>query len=171
MATAAAAALAAHAAPSEQDLAALRTRIESLQRELDGKEAERREARDALRDSERAISNANRTLGALQSEGRQLQMEIARLAERRKLLERALAERQAAVERVLLARQGLAAPDALRGRIMSLYTLLSGGVFPLGAFFVGAVSEAAGVSRAFALNGALGLAALLLLVARRPRRQ
>jgi predicted MFS family arabinose efflux permease len=64
----------------------------------------------------------------------------------------------------------LAAPDALRGRIMSLYTLLSGGIFPLGAFFVGAVSEAAGVSRAFALNGALGLAALLLLVARRPRR-
>jgi predicted MFS family arabinose efflux permease len=63
----------------------------------------------------------------------------------------------------------LAAPDALRGRIMSLYTLLSGGIFPLGAFFVGAVSEAAGVSRAFALNGALGLAALLLLVARRPR--
>ena len=65
----------------------------------------------------------------------------------------------------------LAAPDAMRGRIMSLYTLLSGGIFPLGAFFVGAVSEAAGVSRAFALNGALGLAALLLMVARRPRRQ
>jgi predicted MFS family arabinose efflux permease len=65
----------------------------------------------------------------------------------------------------------LAAPDALRGRIMSLYTLLSGGIFPIGAFFVGAVSEAAGVSRAFALNGALGLAALLLLMAtRRPRR-
>jgi len=63
----------------------------------------------------------------------------------------------------------LAAPDALRGRIMSLYTLLSGGIFPLGAFVVGAVSEAAGVSRAFALNGALGLAALLLMVARRPR--
>jgi predicted MFS family arabinose efflux permease len=64
----------------------------------------------------------------------------------------------------------LAAPDALRGRIMSLYTLLSGGIFPLGAFFVGAVSEAAGVSLAFALNGALGLAALLLLMmARRTR--
>ena len=64
----------------------------------------------------------------------------------------------------------LAAPDALRGRIMSLYTLLSGGIFPLGAFFVGAVSEAAGVSRAFALNGALGIAALSLLMAARRRR-
>ena len=58
----------------------------------------------------------------------------------------------------------LAAPDALRGRIMSLYTLLSGGIFPIGAFFVGAVSEAAGVSRAFAVNGALGLLGLTLLV-------
>ena len=145
MATAAAAALAAHAAPSEQDLAVLRTRIESLQRELDGKEAERREARDALRDSERAISNANRTLGALQSEGRQLQMEIARLAERRKLLERALAERQAAVERVLLARQGLAAPDALRA-------VLSGddpADFSRRLYYVGYVSRAA----AALLNG------------------
>ncbi len=64
----------------------------------------------------------------------------------------------------------LAAPDALRGRIMSLYTLLSGGVFPIGAFFVGAVSEAAGVSRAFAVNGALGLVALALLMFLRRRR-
>jgi predicted MFS family arabinose efflux permease len=63
----------------------------------------------------------------------------------------------------------LAAPDALRGRIMSLYTLLSGGIFPIGAFFVGAVSQAAGVSRAFAVNGVLGIAALLLLVAARQR--
>jgi MFS family permease len=64
----------------------------------------------------------------------------------------------------------LAVPDALRGRIMSLYTLLSGGIFPVSAFFVGAVSEAAGVSRAFALNGTLGLVALALLVSVRRRR-
>src|SRR5258706_4083307 len=35
----------------------------------------------------------------------------------------------------------LPAPDALRGRVMSLYTLLSGGGFPIGAFWVGFVSE------------------------------
>jgi predicted MFS family arabinose efflux permease len=64
----------------------------------------------------------------------------------------------------------LSAPDALRGRIMSLYTLLSGGIFPLSALFVGSVSEAAGVSRAFAVNGVLGLAALALLVWGRQRR-
>ena len=63
----------------------------------------------------------------------------------------------------------LAAPDALRGRIMSLYTLLSGGIFPIGAFFVGAVSEAAGVPRAFSVNGTLGLAALALLTMARRR--
>ncbi|MBI4011651.1 MAG: MFS transporter [Candidatus Rokubacteria bacterium] len=57
----------------------------------------------------------------------------------------------------------LTVPDALRGRVMSLYTLLSSGVFPVGAFFVGFVSQAWGVSTAFAVNGALGLLALLLL--------
>ena len=35
----------------------------------------------------------------------------------------------------------LAAPDALRGRVMSIYTLICGGVFPIGAFMVGAMSE------------------------------
>jgi MFS family permease len=61
----------------------------------------------------------------------------------------------------------LAAPDALRGRLMSVYTLLSGGIFPIGAFFVGAVSDAWGVSTAFAVNGGLGLIALALIIGRR----
>lgn len=59
----------------------------------------------------------------------------------------------------------LLAPDHLRGRVMSIYTLLSGGVFPIGAFWVGAISEARGVSAAFLVNGALGLAALVTLTA------
>ncbi len=54
----------------------------------------------------------------------------------------------------------LGAPDALRGRVMSLYTLLSGGIFPLGAFWVGFVSEHWGVSRAFLINGAIDLVAV-----------
>jgi MYXO-CTERM domain-containing protein len=64
----------------------------------------------------------------------------------------------------------LMAPDRLRGRIMSLYTLVSGGTFPVSAFFVGSVSQAAGVSRAFAINGVLGLVALALLLWGRRRR-
>jgi MFS family permease len=58
----------------------------------------------------------------------------------------------------------LRAPDALRGRVMSLYTLLSGGIFPIGAFWVGFISEHWGVARAFFVNGVLGLIALGALV-------
>jgi hypothetical protein len=58
----------------------------------------------------------------------------------------------------------LMAPDNLRGRIMSLYTVLSGGIFPIGAFVVGSLSESWGVSTAFAVNGAGGLLALAALV-------
>ena len=110
-------ALAAQAAPSEKDLDALRGRIAAIQKELDAKETERREARDALRESERAISEANRTLASLESQGKELRTAAARLAEQRKTLERALAERQATVERLLLARQLLAGPDMLRAAL------------------------------------------------------
>jgi len=54
----------------------------------------------------------------------------------------------------------LRAPDALRGRVMSLYTWVTGGVFPVGAFLVGSISQAWGVSAAFLWNGTLGLLAL-----------
>jgi predicted MFS family arabinose efflux permease len=54
----------------------------------------------------------------------------------------------------------LRAPDALRGRVMSLYTWVSGGIFPIGAFLVGTISEWWGVSAAFLWNGTLGLAVL-----------
>ena len=81
---------------------------------MESKQGEKREARDALRDSERAISNANRTLGALEAEGQRLRAEATQLAERRRALERTLAERQAAIERMLAARYAGGGPDALR---------------------------------------------------------
>jgi predicted MFS family arabinose efflux permease len=58
----------------------------------------------------------------------------------------------------------LAAPDALRGRVMSIYTLIWGGVFPIGAFMVGAMSERWGVQRALMTNGSIGLAGVTLLL-------
>jgi predicted MFS family arabinose efflux permease len=64
----------------------------------------------------------------------------------------------------------LGAPDDLRGRVMSLYTWVYGGVFPIGSFLVGAISERHGVSRALLLNGTLGLSLLALLAATRPWR-
>lgn len=59
----------------------------------------------------------------------------------------------------------LGTPDGLRGRVMSLYLLAHGGMFPIGAFVIGAISERWGVSRAFLVNGVAGLAALALIVA------
>ncbi|MDH3319316.1 MAG: peptidoglycan DD-metalloendopeptidase family protein [Betaproteobacteria bacterium] len=104
---------AAHAG-REEDLAALRARLEALRSGLDAKEASRREARDALRDSERAISDANRTLRRLQAESRAAQAELARLAARSRSLGERLARQQAALGRLLAARYAAGAPDALK---------------------------------------------------------
>jgi predicted MFS family arabinose efflux permease len=59
----------------------------------------------------------------------------------------------------------LAAPDRLRGRIMSLHTFIYGGVFPFGAFTVGTISERWGVPWAFRLAGLFGLTGLGLVFA------
>ncbi|MGH7313792.1 MAG: MFS transporter, partial [Candidatus Rokuibacteriota bacterium] len=67
----------------------------------------------------------------------------------------------------------IAAPDHLRGRVMSLHVLVFGGSFPIGALLVGAISERWGVGTAFFVNGAAGLLALTGLLAAwrmRPRR-
>ena len=58
----------------------------------------------------------------------------------------------------------LDAPDELRGRVMSLYTLVWGGVFPFGAFIVGSISEKWGVGRALLVNGTAGLLGVALLL-------
>jgi predicted MFS family arabinose efflux permease len=58
----------------------------------------------------------------------------------------------------------LTAPDELRGRVMSLHTFVFGGVFPIGVFFVGAVSEQWGVPTAFAVGGVIGLLGLCVIL-------
>jgi len=63
-------------------------------------------------------------------------------------------------------------PSELRGRVIGIYVLLSGGVFPIGAFLVGAISERWSVSTAFLCNGTGGLTALgLIALAWRRRRR
>ena len=63
------------------------------------------------------------------------------------------------------------APDALRGRVMSLYTLVFAGVTPIGAFFIGSTAEAFGVPTACVAGGGLGLVCVLALTARWNRRR
>jgi len=76
--------------------------------------ASRREARDALRDSERAISDANRALATLESERRALRRDSKALEARERSLKKDLAAQQDALGRVLEARHEGGAPDALR---------------------------------------------------------
>jgi MFS family permease len=63
----------------------------------------------------------------------------------------------------------LTAPDALRGRVMGLYTLAFAGMTPFGSLLVGTLAEHLGVRAACALGGAGGLVAIggLVWAARR----
>ena len=54
----------------------------------------------------------------------------------------------------------LTVPDDLRGRVMSLHTLMFAGMIPFGAFLVGAVTEALGVRAGFLVTGAGGTVAV-----------
>jgi len=85
-----------------------------LTEEVRRSELSQRESRDALRDSERAISNANRALARSAAESRQVRAEAARIAERRRATEAQIAQREAAIERMLVAWSAAGAPDALR---------------------------------------------------------
>jgi len=65
----------------------------------------------------------------------------------------------------------LASEDAYRGRVMSVYSLVFGGVTPIGALYAGAVTEAAGSAACMVLSGSLGLAATVAALAQRRRRK
>jgi septal ring factor EnvC (AmiA/AmiB activator) len=104
----------AEAKAKARDLAELRARIATLKSALDKKEASRREARDALRDSERAISEVNRVLAALENEAQGLREASASIDARRRALQAQIARQQDAIGRLLVARHAAGAPDALR---------------------------------------------------------
>lgn len=104
------------AAQTEQkaELEELRNRIETLQKELEKSEVSRSEAADALRESERAISKANRRLFELANERKSVNGEISQLREQAQGLEARIAsERQSLA--ALIHRQYLAGqPESLR---------------------------------------------------------
>lgn len=91
-------ATAAHAGPSDQ-LQELRDRIERLQRQLAESEGSKTEAADALRASERSISDANRRLFQLSQRSREAKATTVRLEQ-----ERARAQESAQMQQALLAK-------------------------------------------------------------------
>jgi septal ring factor EnvC (AmiA/AmiB activator) len=141
----------AQAQPRDEELAKLRARIDAVSQKLEQKEGARREARDALRDSERAISQANRRLAALQAEERALRASAGRIGERRREAQRRLAAQREALERMLAARAASPGPDALR-------VALSGddpAAIPRQVHYASYVSQAA-AARFAAYRGGLG---------------
>ncbi|HEX3027831.1 MAG TPA: MFS transporter [Clostridia bacterium] len=53
-------------------------------------------------------------------------------------------------------------PDNMRGRIMSVYALVSGGVVPFGSLYSGFIAERFGANIAFTVSGILGACIILL---------
>jgi len=58
----------------------------------------------------------------------------------------------------------VAAPDHLRGRVMSLHSLLNGGTSPIGNLFAGSVTDAFGASGGFLACGGMGLLCIVGLL-------
>ena len=106
-------AVAVAAGPSDQ-LKELRGRIDRLQQQLTESEESKSEAADALRESERAISNVNRRLFELETKRRGLQAALARLDQQTARI-RDDADNQEALLAKLLYQQYLSGqPEALR---------------------------------------------------------
>ena len=59
-------------------------------------------------------------------------------------------------------------PDELRGRVMSLYSMMFMGMGPLGALLAGSIAERAGAPAAVALGGAVSVVAAIIFAVRLP---
>ncbi|HEV2357069.1 MAG TPA: MFS transporter [bacterium] len=57
----------------------------------------------------------------------------------------------------------LAAPDHLRGRVMSMYAIVMGGMTPAGALVAGALAQVLGARGAFGIGGTVGLLSVLMV--------
>lgn len=93
-----------HAAPKSDDLKNLRSRIESLQKELASSEESKSEAADALRASERGISLANRRLAELAREQHAARDTLLQLQDKSQHLKDGIASQQSALGKLLYQR-------------------------------------------------------------------
>jgi murein hydrolase activator len=99
---------------SEEELRALRTRIEALQRDLARAEESRSEARDQLKSTETAVSQAQRALYSLARERGAIEAQLKDLAGEERKARAALAEQEALAGRLLRLQYRQGAPDRLR---------------------------------------------------------
>jgi murein hydrolase activator len=90
--------------PREEDLRELRARIDRLKQELAAAEGARAEAADELRESETAISEANRRLAELAVERERLRADAAKIATESAALRADLDRRQTTLARLLYTR-------------------------------------------------------------------
>lgn len=96
------------------ELQELRQRIEALQKKVAGAEELKSEATDALRESERAISDANRRLFEIASEKKAVNEEIARLSGESGTVEARVRAQQERLGRLLQRRYVAGDPDPLQ---------------------------------------------------------
>jgi septal ring factor EnvC (AmiA/AmiB activator) len=88
-------------ADRQEELENLRKRISSMQREMDKTSESKSEIADALRESERAISNSNRKLSILAAQQRAADHKLGKLQEQQKKLNAGIAGQQALLGKLL----------------------------------------------------------------------
>jgi len=88
-------------ASQQDDLEKLRKRIATLQRDFDKANESKSEAADALRESERAISDSNRTLSQLTQQQHTARGELQELQQRASILRKEMQGQQALLGRLL----------------------------------------------------------------------
>jgi len=102
------------AAAARGELQELRQRIEALQKKVAGAEEVKTEAADALRESERAISDANRRLFEITGEKKAVNEDIARLSGEAGAVEARVRAQQGRLGRLLQRRYVAGDPDPLQ---------------------------------------------------------
>jgi septal ring factor EnvC (AmiA/AmiB activator) len=101
------------AAEAREELGQLKSRIEAVQKRLAQSEESRSEAADALRRSERAISEANRSLAALAEKSRAINAQLTELKREAERVDERLKGQQASLEGLLYERYVAGRPETL----------------------------------------------------------
>ncbi len=101
-------------APNEQELRELRGRIERLQADLARAEKTSGEATDQLRESGRAVSEAQRALFALAQQRKGIEAQLESIAQRERSTRAGIVQQEALAARLLRLQYQQGAPDRLR---------------------------------------------------------